>query len=525
MFEKKCILCGDNFLNRSNNVYICNKDHIVKCNYCGKEFVLSKKQKSMIKPGNPQFNLEFFCSRQCQALGRKEQIHTKEALEKTLKTKLERYGNYNNHEKAKKTNLERYGSEYTVTSKEIQEKIENTFIEKYGSRCFCGTEEFVNKTKKTKQEKYGDENYNNSEKAKKTNLKRYGVTNPMKLKEVQEKVEKTNLKRYGKKYLMQSDKIKDLAKEKCIQKYGVEYNCLTDQCIEKQNNTISELNKLLGNMLEETGLNIEYEFKIGLKRYDLHIKNSNILLEVNPTYTHNITKRPVFKGKEVKAIPKDYHYERTKLAKENGYRCIHIWDWDNYDKIINMLPLNKEKLYARKLQIKEITKQEANEFLDKYHLQNHSRGNIVNIALVQDDNIVQLMTFGKPRYNKNYEYELLRLCTNSSYLVVGGSEKLFKYFIETYKPSSVISYCDSSKFDGNVYNELGFSLLKENKPSKHWYNVKTKVHITDNLLKQRGFDQLFNTNYGKGTSNEQLMLEHDFVEIYDCGQSTWVWSK
>lgn len=56
-------------------------------------------------------------------------------------------------------------------------------------------------------------------------------------------------------------------------------------------------------------------------------------------------------------------------------------------------------------------------------------------------------------------------------------------------------------------------------------DIKTEQHITDNLLRQRGFDQLFNTNYGKGTSNEELMLEHDFLPIYDCGQITFIYKK
>lgn len=133
------------------------------------------------------------------------------------------------------------------------------------------------------------------------------------------------------------------------------------------------------------------------------------------------------------------------------------------------------------------------------------------------------MTFGKPRYNKNYEYELLRLCTKSTYSVVGGAEKLFKYFKVHYTPKSIVSYCDNSKFTGNIYYKLGFTLKSYGKPSKHWYNIKTHVHITDNLLRQRGYDQLFGTNYGKGTSNEQLMLDNGFVEIYDCGQSTFTY--
>ena len=73
-----------------------------------------------------------------------------------------------------------------------------------------------------------------------------------------------------------------------------------------------------------------------------------------------------------------------------------------------------------------------------------------------------------------------------------------------------------------MYEKLGFKKVRTSGVAKHWYNLKTKEHITDNLLRQRGFDQLFKTNFGKGTSNEVLMLKTGFVEIYDCGQATYV---
>ena len=132
------------------------------------------------------------------------------------------------------------------------------------------------------------------------------------------------------------------------------------------------------------------------------------------------------------------------------------------------------------------------------------------------------MTFGKPRYNKKYEYELIRFCSSDK--VVGGAEKLFKYFVNTYAPKSIISYCDLSKFTGKTYSKLGFTYLQTS-IGKHWYNTKTNQHITDNLLRQQGFDRLFKTNYGKGTSNEQLMLENGFVEIYDAGQATYIYNN
>ena len=49
------------------------------------------------------------------------------------------------------------------------------------------------------------------------------------------------------------------------------------------------------------------------------------------------------------------------------------------------------------------------------------------------------MTLGKPRYNKKYEWELLRLCTQGGLRVIGGASKLFKYFIKTYNIPELIT--------------------------------------------------------------------------------------
>ena len=182
---------------------------------------------------------------------------------------------------------------------------------------------------------------------------------------------------------------------------------------------------------------------------------------------------------------------------------------------------DKETLYARNLDLKEVSIKDASEFLDKYHLQNTCNGQTVRYGLYKNNELVEIMTFGKPRYNKNYEWELLRLCTKAEYKVVGGAERLFKHFIEMQNPKCIISYCDYSKFSGEVYTRLGFKQMGNPKPSKHW--SKGSEHITDNLLRQRGYDQLFNTNYGKGTSNEELMLENGWLPVYDCGQMTFIW--
>ena len=292
---------------------------------------------------------------------------------------------------------------------------------------------------------------------------------------------------------------------------------------DKNFNVISKLNRKFQVLLKENFVDSELEKQVGKYSYDLYV--SNTLIELNPCISHCCSKsfREITGKGSNKIIEKNYHLNKTKNAVEHGFSCIHIWEWDDINKIVLMLK-NKKRIYARETKIKEISKKEANVFLDKYHLQNSCRGNKINIGLFYNNELIQLMTFGKPRYNKNYDWELLRLCSKEEILVIGGASKIFKYFVKNYE-GNIISYCDISKFSGKVYEDLGFALLRQTAPTRHWYNVKTKTHITDALLRQRGYDQLFNAHYGKGTSNEQLMFDNGFLDVFDCGQKVFTFDR
>ena len=213
---------------------------------------------------------------------------------------------------------------------------------------------------------------------------------------------------------------------------------------------------------------------------------------------------------------------KTQIAVENGYRCIHVFDWDDECKIISMLTGSKSKVHARKRTLRAISTGEANEFLTEHHLQGKVNGQQYCIALLQEEEIIQVMTFGRLRYAKKYDVELLRLCTHSRYNVVGGAERLFKKALKD-NPEwhSIISYCDLAKFTGQVYNRLGMQLERTTPPQEVWSRGTDKV--TAALLRQRGYDQLFGTSHGKGTSNEQLMIEDGWLPVYDCGQAVYVW--
>ena len=357
------------------------------------------------------------------------------------------------------------------------------------------------------------------EKGKQTNIEKYGVDNVFKSEEFRKRAQETNISKYGYPYASQSPEIQERIKESNLEKYGVEYFCQHERCLEAGGSRISKINKEFQEFLNENKIESELEFIQDNFGYDLKVGRT--LIEINPYYTHNSTYGPFFGTKRKKPKSPDYHLQKTNFAKEHGFNCIHIFDWDEWDKILFLLQ-PKKKVHAHRCKIKQVNKKEVNEFLNNYHLQGNTKQYQFAYGLYYRDELVEVMTFGKPRYNKKYEYELLRLCTKPDISVIEGASTLLKYFEETVQPKSIISYCDISKFNGKVYEKLGFSLKQQTQPTKHWYNPKTKVHITDNLLRQRGFDQLHKTSFGKGTSNEQLMKEHGYVEIYDCGQLVFV---
>lgn len=330
------------------------------------------------------------------------------------------------------------------------------------------------------------------------------------------KIWKTKQERYGNKYYNNMEK----TEYTCLQRYGVVCQLLRDDVFPTTSSD-TKPNLMFIELLTKNGIQIDdREFVINgrRKRYDIRVGTN--LIEINPSAYHNSTFCPL-RGNE--ALSRTYHYDKTHEATESGYRCINVWDWDDPMKIVGLLS-DKPIVYARKCAIKEVSAKDARIFLNKNHLQGYVPSKI-RIGLFFNEEIVSIMTFGSPRYNKNFQFELLRYCSICK--VVGGAEKLFNFFLKKYNPESVVSYCDLSKFSGNMYYNLGFRLIKTS-IGRHWYNMKLDIHITDNLLRKNGFDRLLGKyfgTFGKGTSNRELMLSHGFVEIFDAGQATFSWRR
>lgn len=258
------------------------------------------------------------------------------------------------------------------------------------------------------------------------------------------------------------------------------------------------------------------------KELDIWIPSKRIAIEFNGTYWHSDIR-----------LGNTYHQQKTIQCIQNRIRLIHIfeYEWNDIEKqariknfLSDLIGINKKEIYARNTEIKTLDLETAKMFEETYHLQG-SANSTVNLGLYNNNELVGLMTFGKPRFNNNFEWELIRLCYKTGTVVIGGTEKLFKYFINNYKPKSIISYCDISKFDGNTYLKLGFETSPSSltTPNYVWVSPERDLVLTRYQTQKQ---KLLNMGYEEfGNTETEIMENLDFIKVSDCGNLRFEWKE
>ena len=115
---------------------------------------------------------------------------------------------------------------------------------------------------------------------------------------------------------------------------------------------------------------------------------------------------------------------------------------------------------------------------------------------------------------------MLRFCNKLSTNVVGGASRIFKYFINNYKPNEVISYADRSWSIGNLYEKLGFNLVSNTQPN-YYYIVDGVRRYRFNFRK----DKLVREGFDSNKTEHEIMLERKIFRIYDSGSLKYVYKK
>lgn len=391
-------------------------------------------------------------------------------------------------------------------------------------------------------------------------LKRYGVTNTWARDETKRKIAETNLKRYGDTSHTRNDEIKSKIRESMLLSKGFrlnfprEYRRMTDEQIydslfvdgdvrhiheaaKKLNITYTSARVFLAGFdkyrkPQSRSSNAEAFFRdeitemfqitaysgnrkiLGGKEIDIWIPDHNLGIEYHGLYWHSgASKR---------------HKEKYQNAADTGISLLQFWSSeveDQHDIVMSIIASKigkTERLYARKCAIKEISSMDHRRFCKENHLQGPA-GASVRLGLFYEGELVSVMSFGKSRYGKKYEWEMIRFCNKKFLTIVGGASKLWKYFLKSVNPESVVTYADARISSGELYDRLGFAYSHHSSPNyfytKDFKNLESRIKYQKHKLK----DML--EHFDPCKTEIDNMMDNGYSIISDAGNLVYEWRK
>ena len=498
-----CQWCNEDYEGRKGSRY-CETEHQKSCDHCGTLFTI----KEMKRPAKT-------CSRAC-------------ADEMTSKNKPQ---------------IEKicaFCGDLFIASKSTDRFCNNTHYKKcvVCDGSFTPSRIGVSHEAKTCSKKCAAEITDfalRNQKAVATNLQKYGVENASQIQSVKDRKRATSMKNHGVENIFQHPDVRALAT--------------------KNNGKTISANNLnwQKRIYDHTGVKFALEVPFG---EDCHadLGYENVLIDLNPTVTHSSSVSfPHLTGRcttkdcvKTGHLPKQekYHQNRALAAEQDGKILLQYFDWYNMDIFMSILKsklkMNAHQVYARKTTLREITQKEANSFFRKNHLLGATNGQTVCLGLFYNDKLIHCQTYGKARFNKNFEWEAIRSCSEVDYQVQGGFSKCDKYFFNKIEPKSVISYVDLSISHGETENKFdNWKLYKTNNPNGVWVrNTNNKNHpeiIKDSTARRVSADKLLGFEIGDKypvldenglkISNDFVLKSEGYLKVYDCGVRVFSWVK
>lgn len=530
--------------------------------------IINKREETNIKKygvKNPMQNKEIYEKTKqtnLERYGVENLTQNKEIKEKVKNTMIKRYGteyalqNEELKNKQKETNLERYGVKNPLQNAEIRDKQEKTVIKLYGVKNVFSSKEIKNKIKNTNIERYGCENPNQNieihKKSEQTNLKKYGVKNPLQSEKIKEKIKKTNLERYGFDNPNKNIKIKEKSiktfrqnhyktflkvlelkglefvsskKEYINFENELEFKCLKCNKVFKSNNTNPQ-KIYCGCLVQRSSYELEicgWLNSIGITNIetnkrdfsnksnyeaDIFLPDYNLAIDFHGIYWHSNL-----------YVEDNYHKTKYNYFKDLNIPYIQIFEteWLNKKSLVKSIIQSKlglnEKIYARKCKIKELKNNEYNDFLILNHIQGIAKAKI-KVGLFYNDELVALMSFSSGRFRSNNEYEMIRFCNLTGTSVIGGFNKLLKYFENTYTPKELVSFVNLRYFSGGSYKD--FKLLETTKPN-YFYFKNAKEGLQNRIKYQKHKLKDLLDKFDSTLTEKENMLNNGYLYIHDAG--------
>lgn len=305
---------------------------------------------------------------------------------------------------------------------------------------------------------------------------------------------------------------------------GIDYGIVLDRVnslgiLEVRNYNRSDVESSIEQFITSLGYEVTTSYRPewmgGRKELDIIIPNKALAIEVNGIRYHS---------EQFKADRK-YHLNKLLSCLDNGVRLFQITDWEWYKKsdIVKSMIVNRlggsDKVYARQCNLQQINWSTAKEFLNQCHISGCGTPSKHCYGLYHNDILITVATFGKSRFSKLADWELLRFASRLNMTVVGGLAKIMHHFISTVS-TSVMTYADRRYGEGKAYATIGMTYKGSTDCGYSWVN-------SNNLLsryatQKKNLSSLLGPKFDPMVSEAVNMERAGYHRLWDCGHNIYV---
>lgn len=253
------------------------------------------------------------------------------------------------------------------------------------------------------------------------------------------------------------------------------------------------------------------------KELDIYVPSKKLAIEFHGLYWHS-DKILSAKGTD----GRNYHKNKFQLCKDNDITLLQFFEDEWYFKrdivqsmILSKLGKHDKKYFARKLDIRKVGAEDANDFLDKNHIQGFCVGS--SYGLWDNEELVCMITIGKSRFDSSTE--LLRFCSKLRCRVVGGLSRLISYVKKKYDINEITTYADLRYSTGESYRNIG-KFIKETEVGYYWINNYKRLNRFS--TQKHKLAKLLNKKIDMNKTEKEIMEENNYIKLHDCGNYKFV---
>ena len=264
---------------------------------------------------------------------------------------------------------------------------------------------------------------------------------------------------------------------------------------------IYEYLKTLSNDVEH-----KHRKTISPKELDIYLPSDSFSIEYNGLYWHS---------EAIDSTTKFDMLNKTKMCLDKQIKLMHIFsdEWHFKKDICKSMIAHRiklsRKIYGRKCKIKEISREEFKNFMNRCHISG-SVNSSIRLGLYYNDELVSAIGFRKPRQKKWKDYwEISRFACELNTSIAGGLSKMLKYFQRENNINKIMTYADRRFGEGLGYMKVGFKLYGDS-GIDYWYSDG-----------QQRFDR-FTVKAQDGKSESEIASELHLYKVWGCGSNIWV---